>query len=106
MLRRAYFVGITLLLALVSFVVTATAGGALVLLWAVVVGALAVVAVKVIGHTGEPPSELAPMLTAGAVLAASGSLKWIAGPAPIGWPEAAAVLVGLATAWGLDLLVA
>jgi hypothetical protein len=105
MLRRGYFVGITLLLALVSFVVTATAGAVVVVLWAAVVGGLAVVAVKVISQAGEPASEIAPMLTAGAIVAGSGGLKWIAGPAPVGWPDAAAVLVGLATAWGLDVLV-
>ena len=106
MLRRAYFVGITLLLALVSFVVTARAGGAVIVVWAAAVGALAVVAVKLISQAGEPASEIAAMLMAGAVLAASGSLKWIVGPAPVGWPEAVAVLAGLGTAWGLDLLVA
>jgi hypothetical protein len=106
MLRGTYFVAVTVLLVLVSFVITGVAGPAHILVWAVLVGAVSLLFVKLIAHLGVESSEIASMLLAGAVLAGAGLLKWVTHAPSVVWPDAIAVLVGLGTAWGLEIFVA
>jgi hypothetical protein len=106
MLRRTYFIAVTVLLFLVSFVVTGPAAPQMILVWSVVVGALSVLFVKLIGHMGVESSEIAPMLMAGAIVGGAGGLKWLTGSPTVGWADSVSILGALGTAWGLDVLVA
>ena len=94
-----------MLLGLLSFVVTASAGSVLTLTWAFAVGVVSLLFVRLISQTGEPPSEIAAMLTAGTAVALGGGLKWFADSPGLGWPDAVAILVSQGASWGLDLLI-
>jgi hypothetical protein len=106
MLKKTYFIAVTLLLALVSFVVTASAGVAVTLVWSVVIGALSLLFVRLINSSVEPTGEIAPMVMAGIIMALGAGLKWLVGSPSVGWPDSLAILMSLGAAWALDVLLA
>ena len=105
-MRAAYFIAVTVLLSLISFVVSTAAPVAVALLWALAVGGVAVLFVKLISHTTDAASDIAPMLMAGVVVGAGGSLKWFTNASTLGWWDAAGVLVALGSAWAVDVFAA
>jgi hypothetical protein len=106
MLKKTYFIAVTLLLGLLSFVVTASAGVPVTLVWSLAMAALSLLFVRLISSSVEPPSDIAPMLMGGIIVALGAGLKWLAGSPTVGWPDSVAILISVGAAWGLDVLFA
>jgi hypothetical protein len=107
MLRWIYVSAGTLLLGLVSFAVTASAGGALTVLWYLGVGALSLLFVRLIdSQSADARSELTPMLMGGLVVGFGSLLKWLNGSSNLGWPDAIGILAALGAAWGVEVMLA
>jgi hypothetical protein len=106
MLKKTYFAAGTALLAVVSFVVTASSTGALTLGWSLVIGVLSLLFMRLIDSAGDLASDIAPMIMAGLVMALAVSFKWLVGSPTVGWPDSLAILTSLGTAWAMDVLLA
>jgi hypothetical protein len=100
-----YLAASTTLLALVSFAVTASASVTIVVLWAIAVGVVSLLFVRLLTSFGRIPSaELMPMVMAGVVIGGGAALKWLIQPENMRPVDAGAILVAMASAWLTDLL--
>ena len=104
-MRATYNIAATLLLAGVTFALTASAGAAVVIGCALVIGALSSMFMRLIETRSSSAPGAESMLMAGTIGLLAWGLKWFANSAVEGWADGAAVLVAVGVAWGLDALI-
>jgi len=108
-MKIAYATAATLLLAGVSLVLTASGGSIATVLWAVAVGGLSVLFVRMIEDQIEVRGEAAPLLMAGSAMVLAWVSRWIWMGRPdreAVWVDAAAAFVALGAAWTTDAVAA